>query len=183
MSRVLIGVGVLLFALQVSFFVSLRVGGGRIGIEDLNGPVTDTLFPTTSIQSVYDTTTFALRDLLLRPSGCSIVVFANVNCGVCRRTRYTWLERFSTWVDSTGAVVHPIWLFNNEPSQVIEFVDGFDFGGIQLGLLLDKTSPLDLFGVIGTPSAYIVDGAGRMRLGVAGDRLPPPHVVEQLCKD
>lgn len=122
-----------------------------------------------------------LRHLVDTRAGCTLLVIVSTGCPVCQRMRYTWPRRFAIWKDSIAPGVQPVWLAPQGIKEQSQFYDGFNYTGIRRGQLLGDSAGT-ILGVIGTPTLYLVDSEGRLRIGVMGDMLPPADSVAHACR-
>lgn len=122
-----------------------------------------------------------LRRLVERPGGCTLLVIVSTTCPVCQRMRYSWPRRFAIWRDSISSSMQAVWLAPQEAAEQSTFYEGFNYKGIRRGQLLSGTGGKKL-GVIGTPTAYLLDSSGRLRIGILGDILPPADSAARVCR-
>jgi hypothetical protein len=114
---------------------------------------------------------------------CSLLVFVDPGCGICRHMRHTWPVRQRIWQDSVGRRVDIYWLSVADLESQRAFYDDLDFRGVErVQILPDRGASLRELGVYGTPISYFLDEQGRFRLGVAGDQLPPADSARIYCE-
>jgi hypothetical protein len=176
--------GGVLIGLSAALLLQIWLLSGRdsVRLEDLHGPVSDSLLPTFSITPLGDTATLDLRTFLTRNRKCSLSVFMDVNCSVCGRMRYSWPREYSELLASVGQPIEAVWIFGGEADSVNHFVNGFRHPDISVVLVHDVSRVIQELGVFGTPITYLVDARGRKRIGIAGNRLPPADVVSRICE-
>lgn len=125
-----------------------------------------------------------LAALLAGAGGCSLVVAASVDCPYCRAMRLDWGSRVRGWADSVDTPVASFWMFEDEWAEIRTFWAGYDMDPSQPVFADRRVGPgFDPLGIFGTPITYLVDAAGRLRYGTAGDLLPPVAVGSRVCKE
>ncbi len=146
-------------------------------------PVTGGPLPSVAVAASASGPQMPLLELLRAREGCSLLVAVDVNCGFCRRMRSGWAERVRAWADSIAMPITLYWMFESDWRFIDEFLNGFDISPtMPVRLLAGRVSAFQTLGVIGTPIFYLVDSAGVLRYGTAGDRLPSARVAAQSCR-
>jgi hypothetical protein len=153
-----------------------------VTLDDLHGPPNDSLLPSFRVTQLGVRDQQDLRAVLTRDGRCGFVVFMEVTCPVCSRMRYSWPREHGALADSVGQPINVVWLFADKADAVQKFIEGFRHQDITVALVDDAASVIRRLGIVGTPVTYLVDAAGRKRVGLAGDRLPPSDVAARVCK-
>lgn len=171
-------------ALAGCLMIAFALGRGSVfGTRTPPGPVVGRLLPPMRVDLVNDTGSYFLHDLLAGESQCFLVVAISTACTYCDRMRFTWPRQVEAWSDSVGSNVGLIWIAPDRPEKLAEFVDGFKFDNVKLASLSRRPNrAMRKLGVYGTPTAYLLDRLGRLRIGVMGDRLPPVRASREVCQ-
>jgi hypothetical protein len=116
---------------------------------------------------------------------CTLLVVISPTCAACRLMRDTWSARLSPWLDSVAAPVRPVWLIGSDDTSARAFVAGYDLARttIVAWMTSDVTEAGRTLGIIGTPTYYLLDREGRLRVGVLGDEFPPADSARRACRD
>jgi hypothetical protein len=115
--------------------------------------------------------------------GCTLMVFVDPGCGACQRMRDSWSADLSRWTDSVRAPVRAIWVTAGDSATVQRFTTGFHLGETTVARFVgDVAVASHRLGIYGTPTLYLVDRAGVLRVGVLGDGLPPVDSGRAACR-
>lgn len=96
--------------------------------------------------------------------------------------RESWKRDVSHWSDSVGVAATTLWLGGEDDATLSEFYAGYDFEDVMLLRVADDPArTLGRLGLIGTPTTYLMDSQGRLRMGVMGDLLPPVEAGREVC--
>ena len=156
---------------------------GRTPPTPPTGPVMGELLPPVTVVVDTDSTTSLNHLLTSSTTSCSLLVLISTRCSFCIRMRGTWPQRADAWSDSVGVPVMNIWLAGEEVGALREFYFGYDFEGVVLGRIpKDPARALERLGVFGTPTTYLLDAEGRLRMGMIGDTLPPLNKGREVCQ-
>lgn len=113
---------------------------------------------------------------------CSLVVVIDPFCSACRRMKETWNRRYAAWRTTTGVPLQPFWVGASDSAQMVSFFAGAELEGVQrIALGLSEDGLREELGVYATPTVYLFDRAGRLRLGSLGFNLPPADSVQRIC--
>lgn len=115
-------------------------------------------------------------------SACTIVVAASTRCGLCQQMRSWWPNAYRVWLDSIGSPVRALWVFDADRAALQQFHSGYDLQGI--GMARVMPSSLEAFarwGVFSTPTTYLIDRRGNLRLGTLVGALPPADSARRYC--
>lgn len=174
---------------RFAFFLLLTAAVIQLGAlrwlrtRPLTGPVTGEVLPasvTVSLNSIHEQ---QLTDLLTSRGTCSLLVIVSTHCYFCRQMRGTWPQQAREWADSVGVPVHSVWLSGEDEETLNTFYEGYDFSGVTLARLPSRPArTLQRLGLVGTPTSYLLDRQGRLRLGVLGDRFPPVPQGQRACQ-
>lgn len=146
------------------------------------GPTIGEPLPATTVAVLNTDDVVSLQDLLAAEEACALLVLITTDCPFCLRMRETWTRNAAVWSDSVGSHVSKIWLAGDDLSSLNEFYGGYDFEGVTLARLDDDPArALGRLGVFGTPTTYLLDRGGLLRMGVMGERLPPAEVGREVC--
>lgn len=160
---------------------------GQLGIREwqrrplpLRGPALGAELPETWIRGLEDGRT---ERLSTPGTSCTVVVFVSSHCGVCQRMRTSWPARLRVWRDSVPASIRVVWASREDASALKTFHAGYDFAGVRLAQLADfPHRSQEALGIYGTPTTYLLDRWGRLRVGVLGDQLPPADSAYAACR-
>ncbi len=174
----------ILFALGTLMAVQLVLLHEGRSVGPVYGPVRDEVFPTIPIAFLDERQELALRDVVSRNTGCTLLVIMDVDCAVCQRMRMEWPQRFQSWADSLRISIQAIWLVAEPEEVTIQFFGNYGAERVHRGrVVADFNTALSVLGVIGTPTQYLIDHKGVLRLGIAGDQLPSQGEAERICVD
>jgi hypothetical protein len=150
----------------------------------LVGPVTGERLPVTAVRAVAGGGDIDLSWLLSSEGSCAMLVVINTGCAICMRMRYTWPNTFRTWSDSVDAPVKAVWLSGQSQEANERFYRGINFRDINVVRTSGSArTALRRLGVYGTPTLYLTDRFGRLRVGVAGDQLPAATDARSICSE
>ena len=145
------------------------------------GPEIGEPLPDFPVRVNGETDAVFLSDVLMA-TGCSLLVVVSTQCPVCTRMRVTWPARFMAWTDSLNLTIKPMWLVTEGTQDWEAFIEGFDLTLVEaIFPAEDPDALIDGLGVVGTPTAYVVDAKGNFVYGLLGDRLPPSDAVRHAC--
>jgi len=146
------------------------------------GPEMGMVIPSAQVKLLGGGSEKDLVSILTGGGDCSLLVLINSRCGVCRRLRGTWPERAQLWVDSVGVPFHLLWLSGEQEEVLASFYKEFPLGPVLPAMISrEPDRVLRQLGLFGTPTTYFLDGDGRLRLGLMGDRLPPVELAKGIC--
>lgn len=146
------------------------------------GPAVGELLPETRVTLVNSDSIFYLNDAIVTEDSCALLVVISTTCPFCLRMRDSWMRNVEHWSDSVGVTVTKLWLAGEDDATLLDFYSGFDFEGVQLlRVAEDPARALGRLGLIGTPTTYLVDGQGHLRMGIMGDFLPPIERGREVC--
>lgn len=111
---------------------------------------------------------------------CALLVAISTYCFFCQRMRYTWRSRYADWQKTVGHPVKAVWISLQDSATLAAFSADALLDEVTL-VRTDDFSTFEGLGVIGTPTTYLVDQVGRLRIGVAGDQLPPVDSGRTAC--
>ena len=121
----------------------------------------------------------SLLSLVPRAS-CAVVVVASTYCAVCARMRYVWRQRLASVASARNVGIAAVWLFSQDSTEVGKFTEQGDWKHIIVARL-PSPDVLEEIGIIGTPTTYLLDRHGKLRLGLLGDQLPPADSLVSAC--
>jgi hypothetical protein len=148
---------------------------------ELAGPTRGQPLPDVGAVVIADGSPIAFRQLFTGQS-CTLLVLISPGCAACRRMRDSWAARLRAWTDTIGAPMRAIWLTASDSATARAFTLGYDLSGIVLARAIDDPERVGRrLGVIGTPTSYLLDRTGTLRLGILGDTLPPAHMARAAC--
>lgn len=168
--------------LSCLLLVQLALWGGRPPPTLLHGPMRGDPIPSVPVAYLSNHVPKGLRDVIVETGRCTLLAIVDPGCGVCSRMRTTWPPRYRIWADSVGVPIEAIWLSQGNADAFEMFMEGYRSSDVQLAY--NVGSPEDLvadLGVVGTPTLYLVDKSGTVRLGVLGDLLPPVSIAREGC--
>lgn len=114
---------------------------------------------------------------------CALVVVASPTCAHCQRMRESWRADVASWTDSVGAPVRSLWLMAGDSATTQRFTAGFDLGATTIARLTgDAALAGRRLGIYGTPTVYLLDPTGALRVGVLGNGLPPADSGRAACR-
>lgn len=149
----------------------------------LTGPITGQALPPTHVRLLAEIKSQDLTELLTDTGSCSLLVIISSACPVCQRMRITWPRQYRAWADSIGAPMRAVWLSADSLEVLRTFYSGYDFRGIELArITTEPRAAMRRLGIYGTPTTYLIDRDGRLRIGVAGDQLPPTTSARTFCE-
>ena len=180
------GASVLATAIVFMFFLTVGYSGIQLwhitSWKPPTGPTIGEPLPATTVAVLNTEEVVSLQDLLGAEEACALLVLIATDCPFCLRMRETWTRNAAIWSDSVGSYVSKIWLAGDDLSSLNEFYAGYDFDGVTVARLDDNPArALGRLGVFGTPTTYLVDRDGLLRMGVMGERLPPAGVGRDVC--
>jgi hypothetical protein len=168
--------------------VGLVAQGGRVIVNrqrhdllTMHGPLANTPMPDVPVQRLSDGRTTRLVDAVRATHTCTMLYFVSAECPVCQRMRFGWGERFAKWSDSVQSPVAQVWVFSSDTAAVRKFLVGFDLGHPTVTSTKDGADAVQKYGVIGTPTSFMIDKAGRVQFGLAGNQLPPAIAARHAC--
>ena len=154
----------------------------RHTLQPPSGPEVGQPLPSAQVTVVNGSSNATLRDALTSDGSCSLLVIVSTTCPFCMRMRHTWPRDATIWSDSVGTPVTKVWLAAEDDTTLTEFYSGYDFDDVSLVRITDD--PVGTFGrlgIIGTPTTYLLDAAGHLRMGVMGDQFPPVQAGRDAC--
>lgn len=189
MTRVLITTLGLLALVQLALLLFVRDGAFERGTLQIGE-----LFPSldlVAVSSAADATgpvTLSKRDIHARDAvaafdGCSLVVVASRHCGICLAMRETWQREVDAWSGSLALPIQSHWLFLDPPETLSEFTKHPNMDRVHISSIVGPghRPGARLLGVFGTPTIFLVDREGLLRIGVMGDLLPTASEAAQWC--
>lgn len=116
---------------------------------------------------------------------CTLLVVISPTCAACRLMRDTWNARLAPWLDSVAAPVSAVWLIGADDTSAHAFMAGYNVAPrtIVARITTDIQAAGRSLGIVGTPTYYLLDRAGRLRVGVLGDEFPPADSARRACRD
>jgi hypothetical protein len=144
----------------------------------LTGPTHGAALPDFAIEPVGQTSATRLSSLASGPQQCTALVFVSTECGVCKRMRFTWAQKFNALSDSVG-MLRGYWIAPQTASEINSFMDGFGLNSVAR-VRISETA-LTRLGVYGTPTTYFIDRSGRLVMGVLGEDLPSSDRLRKVC--
>ena len=179
MGRLIASVLIAACAVQV---VALAATRGPIA---LHGPTVGRPLPDFGLVATLDGRQETWTSAIATPHHCTLLVVISPTCAACRRMRDTWSDRLSPWLDSVAAPVRPVWLIGATDTVARAFVAGYDLAPrtVVATITTDVAQAGRALGIVGTPTYYLLDRDGRLRVGVLGDEFPPADSARHACRD
>ena len=147
-----------------------------------SGPTVGEPLPATRVTFLNSDSSLYLHEAMTSEDSCSLLVMISTTCPFCLRMRDSWRRDVTQWSDSLGVPVTMLWLAGEDDATLTEFYSGYDFEGVTLLRVADDPArALGRLGLIGTPTTYLLDPHGRLRMGVMGDLLPPIETGREIC--
>jgi hypothetical protein len=110
------------------------------------------------------------------------LVFVEPTCAECRAMRDGWKVDASAWIDSVGAPVRVVWLTAADSISMRDFVAGYDLGPVTFARVVGNPNEVGRrLGVYGTPTLYLLDRSGALRVGALGYWFPPVDSGRVAC--
>ncbi|GEM_PF-2434442 len=148
----------------------------------ITGPTIGEPLPAVEMRLAGQRNVVASTDEFTSRNQCTLMVFFRPNCSVCSRMRTDWRERWAVSSDSIDAPIRTIWLTDHPEEATAPFTAGYHLGGIEFSTMVpSKKQSAELLGVYGTPTTFLLDRAGRLRVGVIGNQLPPADSARAAC--
>ena len=178
MGRLIAGVLIAACAAQV---VALAASRGPI---PLHGPTVGRPLPDFGLVAMANGQLQSWPSVIARRE-CTLLVVISPACAACRLMRDTWSARLSPWLDSVAAPVRPVWLIGGDDTSARAFIADYDVAPRTLVARMAADIPAAgrALGILGTPTYYLLDREGRLRVGVLGDEFPPADSARHACRD
>lgn len=126
----------------------------------------------------------SINSVLVGHGTCSVVVGISPDCSFCREMRGTWQEGFSAWQDSVGVPIKAVWIAEADSLELDAFYASHSLPKVVKATLPAGSNQLrKQLGVYATPSVYLVDRRGRLRIGIIGHLLPPVDSTRAICRN
>lgn len=126
-----------------------------------------------------DTTTLAQA---IAQSRCAVVTIMSIHCAHCSRMRVTHPSVSASWLDSIPGTPDFYWVFGESTVDVSEFLmDTKDLNVRSFTWAEPVDSLVHRFGIIGTPTGFLVNGNGEIRWVTFGPNLPPAGEAVAAC--
>jgi len=173
----------LVLALVALLGLQVLVRQRQRGPLPLTGPQVGEPLPNVELSFVRKPERHGLSEILRSDGQCSLLVFISTYCGICRKIRYTWPDRIEEWAKSAQVHVRVIWLGAEREESLVRFFSETGNPIPEIARISsDVTAALTKLGVYGTPTTYLTDRSGRLRIGTMGDQLPPEEETRRYCQ-
>ncbi len=173
-----------LLALALAAQVFVWVGRRALPHPLPEGPLPGQRLPSLEIGFVSGSEDRLLGDAVAEAERCTLVTFVSTQCHVCARMRVTWRHALPEWEDSIGGAVQSVWIAEEDSAEMASFLEGFDLGTTEVAYASNdraRARMISAFGVIGTPTLYLLEPGGTVIQGVMGDQLPHIPVARAQC--
>jgi len=168
--------------------LALLLGGqvffllGAIAPQPLTGPTIGQPLPNAVLVRESGEPVETLGRFLSRSKArCILVVAVDPDCGVCRRLKAAWNDRFEAWLDSAGRDVEAVWLADADSVSLAEFYQGVAFRDTRLARVVGSTEVYERsLWIYATPTMYLLDDGKKLAIGSLGD-FPPAEAARSVC--
>lgn len=173
----------LAFLVLSATFALLLFSGRSAGISNLSGPLPGESFPSLEVVELGPDPYRGPLAGILSAEHCSMVVFMSSGCGICRRMRWSWPANYARREAIGETPLRIIWISMDSEGQAELFFGAHDLRHIITVRALKPWTSRDAarFGMLGTPTSYVVGPSGRVLMGLIGDRFPPTDALVDVC--
>ena len=148
----------------------------------LAGPTIGEALPNVGAISVENGPPRGVQAGLIGDGRCGVVIVIDPTCSACRRMRREWPAAYRAWRDSVGGPVRLTWLSNGDSAETANFYRGFRLPGVtRARYVFTSATAMSRLGVYLTPTTYLLDRDGRLRVGDIENFLPPADSTRAVC--